>query len=131
MSQQGNIMDIGQIGSAARAASWADTQSVAHVGTPKAAAKAVSPVITETAVQEPDATAAQMPVGEALQSINNALQSMSSNLQFSVDQESQRTIVKVVDQETKEVIRQMPTEEALEISKALDKLQGLLIKSQA
>lgn len=123
-------MDIGQIGAAGKA-SWADAQSVAHVGSPKVAIKSIAPVMTENAVQEPDLAPSQLPVGEALQSINNALQSMSSNLQFSVDEDSQRTIVKVVDQETKEVIRQMPTEEALEISKALDKLQGLLIKSQA
>ena len=40
-------------------------------------------------------------------------------------------IVKVVDRETREVLRQMPTQEALEIAKALDRTQGLLIKLEA
>ncbi|MFC6521248.1 flagellar protein FlaG [Undibacterium arcticum] len=40
-------------------------------------------------------------------------------------------MVKVVDQRTQEVIRQMPSPEALEIAKALDKMQGLLIRQKA
>ncbi|MFD2272939.1 flagellar protein FlaG [Undibacterium arcticum] len=39
-------------------------------------------------------------------------------------------MVKVVDQRTQEVIRQMPSPEALEIAKALDKMQGLLIRQK-
>jgi len=40
-------------------------------------------------------------------------------------------VVKVVDKETKEVIRQMPSKEVVELAKALDKLQGLMIKQTA
>jgi flagellar protein FlaG len=40
-------------------------------------------------------------------------------------------VVKVIDQQTKEVIRQVPTQEVLEISKAIDRAQGLLIRQQA
>ncbi len=68
---------------------------------------------------------------EALKSINSALQLRSQDLEFSVDSESNRTIVTVTDRSTHEVIRQMPTKEALEIAKALDHLQNLLIKQTA
>lgn len=68
---------------------------------------------------------------EALKSINSALQVRSQDLEFSVDSESNRTIVTVTDKTTHEVIRQMPTKEALEIAKALDHLQSLLIKQTA
>jgi flagellar protein FlaG len=68
---------------------------------------------------------------EALKSINSALQLRSQDLEFSVDSESHRTIVTVTDKTTHEVIRQMPTKEALEIAKALDHLQSLLIKQTA
>jgi len=40
-------------------------------------------------------------------------------------------VVKVVDLETKEVIRQIPSPEVLEIAKAVDQLQGLLIRQKA
>ncbi|MBC7454176.1 MAG: flagellar protein FlaG [Massilia sp.] len=70
-------------------------------------------------------------VAQALKSINDVLQSRSPNLEFSVDNDSHRTIVKVVDKNTLEVIRQMPTQEALEIAKALDHLQSMLIRETA
>lgn len=71
-------------------------------------------------------------VREAADKINKVLQSLvSSNLQFSVDQDSGQTIVRVVDVETKDVIRQIPNEEALAIAKSLGKFQGLLIEQKA
>lgn len=70
-------------------------------------------------------------VKQAVNDLNKAMQFMSRELEFSVDTDSDRTIVKVIDQQTREVIRQMPTKEALEIGKALEKAQGLLIKQTA
>lgn len=66
----------------------------------------------------------------AVKNINMALQKLSQNIVFSVDAESNRTIVKVIDRQTHEIIRQMPSAEALEISKALDRVQGLLLKQK-
>lgn len=86
-----------------------------------------SPAPVEKAAPVPS----QDQVKEAVANINKSLQALSQDLVFSVDADSNRTIVKVVDQKTKEVIRQIPTPEALEISKALDTLQGLLIKQIA
>ncbi|ABR89058.1 FlaG flagellar protein [Janthinobacterium sp. Marseille] len=126
-------MDIGQIASSVKAGTRIDPQPLpVNSSTASPAAKGASaPVLTTGAVQQPDAASAQSQVGQALQSINKALQGLSSNLEFTVDSDSNRTIVKVVDQQTKEVIRQMPSLEAIEISKALDKLQGLLVKQKA
>lgn len=70
-------------------------------------------------------------VTQALKSINSVLQLRSQDLEFSVDSESERTIVRVVDKKTKEVIRQMPSQEVLDIAKALDRLQSLLIRETA
>ena len=123
-------MDIGQIGSANKATVRVD-QSVPVANTGHATVKAPAAVMTASAVQQPDATVSESQVGQALQSINKALQKLSSNLEFTVDADSNRTIVKVMDNQTKEVIRQMPSVEAIEISKALDKLQGLLVRQKA
>ena len=83
------------------------------------------------AVQQPDAAVPSSQLDDALHNINKSMQSLSQEIQFSIDPDSDRTIVKVVDQRTNEVIRQMPSAEALEIAKALDRLQGLLIRQQA
>ena len=63
--------------------------------------------------------------------MKKAIAPVAQNLLFSIDDDTGRTIVKIVDSQTDEVIRQMPSEEVLAISKAIDKLQGLLIKQQA
>lgn len=70
-------------------------------------------------------------VTKALKQINEAMPSSATRLEFSLDDDTSRTIVKIVDQSTKEVVRQIPTVEALQIAKSLDKLAGLLINQTA
>lgn len=70
-------------------------------------------------------------VDQAVQQINETLQAFSQKLEFSVDKDTEAFVVKVVDKETREVIRQIPSEEMLNLAKALDKLQGLLIEDKA
>lgn len=70
-------------------------------------------------------------VAQAARSVEKFVQQMSSDLQFSVDESSGSNVVRVVDRATKEVIRQIPSEEMLAIARALDRLQGLLIRQKA
>ena len=70
-------------------------------------------------------------LSKAVENINQTMRAMSQELEFTIDDDSKRLVVKVVDQQTGDVIRQMPSAEALEIAKALDRLQGLLIRQQA
>ncbi|WP_192805062.1 flagellar protein FlaG [Noviherbaspirillum aerium] len=97
------------------------------------ATSVAAPVQTSvTAVQQPGAVPSMGELSEAVKNINKTLQTKSQNIEFAVDQDSERMVVKVVDRTSGEVLRQIPSEEALEISKALDHaLQGLLIKQQA
>lgn len=90
-------------------------------------------IVTDTvaAVQKAAAAPTLDQVTQAVSNINKSLQTLSQDLVFSIDSDSNRTIVKVVDQRTKEVIRQIPSPEALEIAKALDTVQGLLIRQTA
>lgn len=67
----------------------------------------------------------------ALQKLNAFANVAAQNVQFSIDQDSGKTIVKVVDTQTQEVLRQIPNAEALSISRSLGKLQGLLIHEKA
>jgi flagellar protein FlaG len=70
-------------------------------------------------------------LADAVSKINKSMASQARGLEFSVDSDSKRTVVKVVDRQTNELIRQIPTVETLEIAHALDQAQGLLIKQQA
>jgi len=67
---------------------------------------------------------------QAVEAINKSMAESSRNLEFAVDEDTNMTIVKVVDTQTHDVIRQIPTEEVVAIAKALDKIQGLLIRQQ-
>ena len=68
---------------------------------------------------------------QAVEAVNEFVKPFNNALNFSVDQESKTTVVKVIDQSTKEVIRQIPSEEMLALAKALDTMKGLLIQQKA
>jgi flagellar protein FlaG len=53
------------------------------------------------------------------------------SIQFSLDEEANRVVVKVVDTETQKVLRQIPNEEVLAFSKSLGQLQGLVVRQTA
>jgi flagellar protein FlaG len=59
------------------------------------------------------------------------MRSIKSELDFSIDEGTGKTVVRVVDRESGTVIRQMPSKELLEIAKMLDRLQGLLVRNSA
>lgn len=129
-------MSIESIGNAipqtARILSQATQSSPAGATAPlPAAAVPVEAASTETAaaasVQQPDAAQ----IAQAVEEVRAAITPVAQNLRFSIDKDINRTIVKVVDASTDEVIRQIPSEEIIAIAKAMDKLQGLLIKQEA
>jgi flagellar protein FlaG len=68
---------------------------------------------------------------QAVEKIADFVSSWQSELSFSIDDTSGFQIVKIMDIQTKQVIRQFPSEEAVAIARALDKLQGLLIRDKA
>lgn len=113
------------------------TLSSASQGT-TAARKAEAAPDTAAAVQDPQAlvqNGAVPPSSEqltqAVKQIQDVIKQNANGLQFSIDEDVGVPVVKVIDTESKKVIRQIPSQEVLEIAKALDKLQGLLVKQQA
>lgn len=90
-----------------------------------------------TAEAAPAAAAAQAgkppsqeQIDQAMKEVKQALPFQARDLQFSIDNDTGRTVIKIVDPATKEVIRQMPSEELLAITRALDKFTGLLAKQK-
>jgi len=70
-------------------------------------------------------------VTSAVSKISDFVQNLQRDLQFSVDQASGRTVIKVVDSETEQVIRQIPSEETLRIAEQLDSPDSLIFSEQA
>lgn len=86
---------------------------------------AASPAPAETGDISPEQ------VENAVQQIEQFTRTLSQNLKFSIDEDTGKTVVKIVDAQTQEVIRQMPSEEALSIARTLGKIQGVLFNGQA
>jgi len=63
------------------------------------------------------ASANRMEMSSAVSSLNESVQNIQRGIEFSVDEESGRSVVKVLDRETGEVIRQLPAEDALAVSR--------------
>jgi flagellar protein FlaG len=70
-------------------------------------------------------------IQQATRNIERAVGSMTSELNFSVDQESGKTVVRVIDSATQQLIRQIPSEELMAASRAIDRLAGLLVQEKA
>jgi len=98
-------------------------------GLPKAGqVEATRSVLQPAATQQPKAT----PTQEDLQKLASAIQqkflTVSTDLHFSVDSESGKSIVTMTDKHTKEVVWQFPSEEAMKLAKAMDQYQkGLMV----
>jgi flagellar protein FlaG len=74
----------------------------------------------------PESVSAEV-VDKMAQDVADRLQTNQRQLQFSVDSETNSTVVRVIDSETKELIRQIPSEELLAISRRLEAATGLLV----
>jgi len=99
--------------------------------TAASAARATNTTGTATKTTADGVAPSSDEVKAAVKSLNDKLGNSAQDIEFSVDQDSKETVVKLVDRTTHEVLRQMPTKEALEIAKSIDKAMGKLIDSQA
>ncbi len=77
------------------------------------------PVSPQGGKELPQPRAPELPqqdLSKVVESINDYLQTVKRDLQFSVDASSGRTVITVLDRESKEVIRQIPPEAAVELA---------------
>ena len=68
---------------------------------------------------------------DAVNDLAQFAQSVKRDLQFSIDEELNRTIITVYDSESEEVIRQIPSEEILELARSLRRDESALINVKA
>lgn len=62
----------------------------------------------------------------ALKTVNSALGSSDTNLSFSVDPSSNRTVIEVKDKETGDTILKLPGDAILKIAANIESLKGIL-----
>ena len=97
---------------------------VAVVDTEQAIAEAIKPrdsvrVNTQSVMSEQE-------LSTAIESLNDMMQALNRNINFSVDPGTGKDIVKVTDSNTGKTIRQIPAQETLTFIQNLDKMVGLL-----
>lgn len=68
---------------------------------------------------------------QAVRQVNTALALREVGLQFEVDKDTDKLIVKVIDRTSGEVIRQIPNEDVLRIAKLMSEGKGLLVDHAA
>ena len=84
-----------------------------------------------TAADKPAQPISKEALDAAVEKLNKFIAPTMQTIEFSMDSELDRMVVKVVDTATRQVLRQIPNEEVLAISRTLDKLQGLVIRQTA
>jgi flagellar protein FlaG len=87
------------------------------------------------AVQVPNAKNEQptnAQIKNAVDKANQAMQEANTGVEFSIDTDSRKTLIKVVDTRTGETIKQFPSKEMIAISQSIDQFQkGLLLRQKA
>lgn len=79
----------------------------------------------------------EMQLGDAISRVESFLQGQNRNLTFSIDENTERSVVTVLDSDSGDVIRQIPSEELLVLAERIQELQqdvgsrvGVLINNQ-
>ncbi|MBB1519630.1 flagellar protein FlaG [Aquipseudomonas guryensis] len=129
-------MDVGSIknslnpalatGRSASAATPVDTARKQVVGAEPAGEERAA----QTAPGE-TASISREQVESAVSTIQEFVQSVRRNINFSLEDTSGRVVVKVTDSTSGDIIRQIPSEEALQLAESLQEVRSLLFKAEA
>lgn len=108
---------------------------VGEGGSAPAQAAGGTPPPAQSQTQAPPTQKSEAPTAADLQrtvqDAKGVADAAGANLQFSIDKDSGKTIVKVVDVQTSEVIRQIPSEELVSLARNMTKLEGMLLNQKA
>jgi flagellar protein FlaG len=80
---------------------------------------------TDTGEISPDVARA------AVANANRTIQAFTSALEFEIDGDTGKVVIRLVDTQDHRVLRQVPAPEMLEIARALERMQSLLIRGKA
>lgn len=110
MSNKANLDALKSVAVATPSGNMQARQDVAQ-----AAGNALPPEPAEVSAEE---------LQNVVKRLNEHVQMVNRNLQFSVDEASGRSVIRVVNAETQELVRQIPSEEVLRISQFIKEQTG-------
>lgn len=97
----------------------------------ESAIKPVPNAAPVAAFAQVDRTPGNVELGNVVADLNKVAQANAQGVRFSVDEESGRTVVKVVDTQTDTVLRQIPSMEALKLWRSIEQMQGVMLRDKA
>lgn len=104
-------------------------QVVANTGAEEPQKKAPDIVLTppKPAKLSVDLNELQKNLKEAIQMLNEQMKASGRNLNFTIDPEVNRTIIRVRNTHTGELVRQIPDETVLRVAHNIEKVKGMLM----
>ncbi len=92
-------------------------------------------VVSATSAATVPAQPASPPTAEAVRAAvagaNAVLRDVSNAVEFEYDPDVDVTVIRLVDTRNHQVLRQVPSPEMLEIARALERMQVMLVRSKA
>lgn len=88
-------------------------------------------IASQASEAEGGSAASREQVEAAVATIQDFVQSVRRDINFSLEEGSGRVVVKVTDTGSGDVIRQIPSEEALQLAENLSEVRSLLFKAEA
>ncbi|WP_100333217.1 flagellar protein FlaG [Bacillus alkalisoli] len=82
---------------------------------------------TSTIEKQPVTQEEQSKVEHVVKSMNQFLQPLNTNVQFSFHEELNEYYVAIIDQETKEVVKEIPPKKLLDMYAEMAKFMGLFV----
>ena len=106
----------------------ASVEAAAHTAAPTEGAS-VHPVETEdpTPAVKFDLEKMRENIADALQKLNDQMRNKGRDLNFSMDEVSDRVVITVKHSITGEVVRQIPNEVVLKVAHNLEQVKGMLL----
>ncbi len=122
-------MDMGSLGSRGNvgvSAPASRTQDIADTRPAQADARQAE-LLQNKGTSEPN----REQVLAAVTDMQDFVQATHHNIQFQLDENSGRMLIKVTERDTGEVIRQIPSEEAVRLAESLSEIRSLLFSAEA
>ncbi len=103
--------------------------SAAPAAVPAVVASSTTAITTPAAGAMPAADTHAL--RELVDKLRQTIGTTGQQVQFSIDQDTHQTVLRVTDAESGALLRQIPGDEALSMARILDRMQGILIRQKA
>ena len=85
--------------------------------------KAAEAQLKQDEANQQESEQSQSLIEESIESVANFVNSVSKNVDFLVDEDSGRTVIKIIDVKSQELIRQFPSDEIISMATRIKELQ--------